>query len=42
MNGNTLMLRCFAKGEASKHQPHRTLCRPFEASLREAPQGEDN
>jgi hypothetical protein len=37
-----LMVRCFAKGEASNHVPHAQSRQvaPFEASLRDAPQGE--
>ena len=36
------MVRCFAEGEASNHGPQARSCRyaPFEASLRDAPQGE--
>ncbi len=36
-----LMLRCFASDEASKHWLQRGRGWPFEASLCEAPQGED-
>ena len=36
------MVRCFAEGEASNHFQEMKSCRlpPFEASLRDAPQGE--
>ena len=37
---STLMVRCFAEGEASNHRQGRDIQGPFEARLRRAPQGE--
>jgi hypothetical protein len=42
LTSTDLMVRCFARGEASNHaqQAQRYDFAPFEASLRDAPQGE--